>query len=1029
MQTISYDALGRVDRQYLPYATTSATGEYRLNAPGEQYNFYTGGSGDVARSDYPYADTRYEDSPLSRTVRQGSPGANFRVDGEHAVTQQYRSNTSGDAVRRWTVSGTSLSTPGTYGAGSLYVTELTDENDHRVTEFTNRTGQTVLKRVQGPDGNMDTYYAYNQLRYTIPPEATQQLLGNESLAANSTFQQQWLFGYEYDDRGNLIVEQVPGGGTTYYVYDAWDRPVLSQTATMREQNSGQWAYTKYDFLERPVLTGIYTPGSDHSALRTAARSSTVRAMSSTSGGLGYNLGEGFPSVGEATVRSVSYYDDYTFPHAGQSAYAANGTPHHNAVKGLMTGSMTRKLDDNAWLRDVTYYDEQYRPVLTASDNHQGGTDRLATTYRNAVNDEVLSSTLTHNGAENHTIAQGYTYDHVGRLTQETHRLDQGSTMTLATHRYNALGQRVQKQLNVGGGQAQTVDYRYHIRGWLTQINELEDGQDFFAQQLYYDYGFEQKQFAGHLAGVQWSRAGGTAHAYGYTYDEADRLTGADYRLKPTGGSGWASSPGNYTVDQVAYDRNGNIRRLKRYGQVQERLYALDDLDYSYSGNRLTAVNELGDGQTQLGFKDLVNQSDEYGYDAGGNLTQDRNKGISSITYDPLLQLPLVVQLDSGTIRYTYDAAGHRLSQRTEDQRGTLLRQTDYLGAFEYRNGELSLVHHSEGRVSFAQGAGGNYHFDLTDHLGNVRVTFSDQAVTTTATASMEASQAPTEEAIFTGVAESRQTMAFHNTTEASINEPDPRQVALLLPGQQGPAKSLAVHAGDQVHLEVKARYETMPSQVQGLEGVVTQVAGTAARSAAGLEGATASPGLNPATAMGGLAKGSDEGVPKAYLNYLVYDQDFGVVDKGFRQVSKAAAVGKANPDQEAETLSLEIAIKQSGYLYTYLSHEAGSQGSSPAGSSSARMAGSSAMASGTPAAGVPVYFAFHAGTTLPLRSRAILWLSTTIIPLAAALIRSRRASLTLRTSMVISTKSYRLNWDWTFWTSTLDSTTHCWVGL
>ncbi|MGB3852103.1 MAG: DUF6443 domain-containing protein [Tunicatimonas sp.] len=920
VQRAEYDPLGRAVRQYLPYTVSSSTGAYRPDAPSEQYNFYISAPGDVTRSEYAYAETRYEESPLGRVVRQGSTGKTYRVDGEHAVTQQYRSNTGGDAVRRWTVSSTTPSTPGTYGAGTLYVTTLTDANDHRVTEFTNQTGQTVLKRVQGPAGNMDTYYVYDvydQLRYTIPPEATQRLSGNWSQAGSTTFQQQWMFGYQYDNWGNVIVEQVPGGGTTYYVYDAWDRPVLVQTATMRQQNASRWAYTKYDYLDRPVLTGIYAPGSNRASLQTAARNNTVRAMSTTSGGVGYNLSQGFPSVSEASIRSVSYYDNYSFPHASQAAYGAGGTSHRSAVKSLMTGSMTRKLDDNTWLKDVTYYDEQYRPIVTASDNHQGGTDRLTTTYRNAVNDEVLSTTLTHNGQENHTITQGYTYDHMGRLTGETHRLDQGATMTLATHTYNVLGQRVQKQMNSG---QQTVDYRYHIRGWLTKINELGSSDDFFAQELFYDYGFAQKQYNGNLAGVQWSRAGGQQHAYGYVYDEADRLTGADYRHRPAAG-GWAATPGNYTVDQVSYDRNGNIQRLKRYGQVQELQYALDDLDYDYSGNRLTAVNESGDGQAELGFKDAGSGNDEYAYDAGGNLTQDQNKGITNITYDALLNLPLVVSLNTGTIRYTYDAAGNRLSQRTEDENGVLLSETDYLGAFEYRNGELALVHHSEGRVSFAQGASGNYHFDLRDHLGNVRVTFSDQPVTTTATATMETAAAPTEEALFMGVAQSRHTLAFHNTTDASSEELNPNKVATLLPGQQGPAKSLLVHAGDEVHLEVNARYETVPSQVQGMEGIATQVAGALQQSAAGLESAGAASGTNGLAAGGALATGQEQAVPKAYLNYLLYDENYQLVDQGFRQVSEAAAVGKANPEVSPEALTVDIAVAEDGFLYTYLSNE------------------------------------------------------------------------------------------------------------
>ncbi len=205
--------------------------------------------------------------------------------------------------------------------------------------------------------------------------------------------------------------------------------------------------------------------------------------------------------------------------------------------------------------------------------------------------------------------------------------------------------------------------------------------------------------------------------------------------------------------------------------------------------------------------------------------------------------------------------------------------------------------------------------------------------------------------MFEGVAESRRTMVFHNTTDANASEPDPKQVAALLPGQPGPAKSLQVHAGDTVRLRVNARYETSPGQVKGLEGIATQIAGAATGGAAGLEGAATGTGVNPATAGSALANGQDQGVPQGYLNYILYDEDYQPIDQGFRKVSKAAEVGKANPNAPAENLSLEIPIAQEGYLYTYLSNEGGGTG----GSSPAARAQMSGPSAGTANAS-PVYF-------------------------------------------------------------------------
>ena len=73
-----------------------------------------------------------------------------------------------------------------------------------------------------------------------------------------------------------------------------------------------------------------------------------------------------------------------------------------------------------------------------------------------------------------------------------------------------------------------------------------------------------------------------------------------------------------------------------------------------------------------------------------------------------------------------------------------------------------------------------------------------------------------------------------------------------------------------------------------------------------------------------------DGVPRAYLNYLLFDEDYVLIDQGFAQVSRAAEVAvqgrstqaNSSPAQAShQMLELEVAAEQSGYLYTYLSNE------------------------------------------------------------------------------------------------------------
>ena len=300
------------------------------------------------------------------------------------------------------------------------------------------------------------------------------------------------------------------------------------------------------------------------------------------------------------------------------------------------------------------------------------------------------------------------------------------------------------------------------------------------------------------------------------------------------------------------------------------------------------------------------------------MISDANKGISTITYDPVLNLPTeVVITGKGTIKYTYDASGTKLRQEVLPSDGSPTKTTDYVAGFHYTDGTLDFVQHEEGRLMIQDGLA--YHYDLKDHLGNARVTFSNVSVTTTNTASMEASTALVEEAVFEGVAESRQTLAFHNTTDPSIAEPEPQQVATLMPGEQGLSKSLQVHSGDTIRLKVNARYETTPQQVQGLEGIATEVVGAVQKLASGLESSGVSEGISGLGATGALANDQAE-KPQAHLNYLVYDEDYQLVDQGFVAVSEAAAVGAKNPSAAPEELALEVPIEEDGFVYAYLSN-------------------------------------------------------------------------------------------------------------
>lgn len=76
-----------------------------------------------------------------------------------------------------------------------------------------------------------------------------------------------------------------------------------------------------------------------------------------------------------------------------------------------------------------------------------------------------------------------------------------------------------------------------------------------------------------------------------------------------------------------------------------------------------------------------------------------------------------------SLRYIYDAAGRKISQEVYNGTGLIVKKSDYEGEFFYQNDTLKFMNHEEGRVVMT-GAGPEYQYNLKDHLGNVRLTFT-----------------------------------------------------------------------------------------------------------------------------------------------------------------------------------------------------------------------------------------------------------------------------------------------------------------
>ncbi len=200
---------------------------------------------------------------------------------------------------------------------------------------------------------------------------------------------------------------------------------------------------------------------------------------------------------------------------------------------------------------------------------------------------------------------------------------------------------------------------------------------------------------------------------------------------------------NYTYNEsLSYDKNGNITTLVRNGgiEVQNSTTQIDNMTYYYDPSIKNRLMKVIDATNNIsGFDDdgtgtlASDPSNDYAYDANGNMTKDENKAITSITYNHL-NLPVKITFSTGyTIEYLYDALGTKM-KKTVTQ-GSTINTTEYLGEFQYLNGTLQFIQHAEGYVKYTAGGSSgfyNYVYHIKDHLGNIRVTFTKQLNNNTA---------------------------------------------------------------------------------------------------------------------------------------------------------------------------------------------------------------------------------------------------------------------------------------------------------
>ncbi|MEN2401762.1 RHS repeat-associated core domain-containing protein [Flavobacterium sp. MC2016-06] len=543
----------------------------------------------------------------------------------------------------------------------------------------------------------------------------------------------------------------------FIVYDKLDRPVASGPANspFSDISTTGWIITKYDVFGRVVYTGWNnTPSTAaaRKALQDAQNTASVISETKQSSGTIDGITVYYSNTAAPTVfklLTVNYYDNYTLPPSSP----AITIPATVEGQNTLTSSQVKKLTTASWTRiptlssavlgetNVIFYDTKARPIRTYSQNYLGGY-----TYTDSKLDEFsgqLQYTITKHkrlaGSTELKTKEAFTYSPQDRLLTHTHQINDGTIELMASNTYNELGQLITKNVgNTVAAPIQKIDYSYNIRGWMTDINDInvlaKSGgvpKDLFAFKINYNTPASgitdvKPLYNGNISETYWSTNSdnGTIRTYGYRYDNLNRLKDAVYKK---------GSVVNSYNESLSYDKNGNIMNLTRYGSIDDNAQTLiDNLTYTYkdssNSNQLMKVADAvaNNPNFKNEFKDSAsNTADDYDYDADGNMIKDNNKNITAITYNQL-NLPTKITFAlTGNIAYIYNAAGQKVQKIVTE--GANITTTDYLGGYQYVNAVLKFFPTAEGYVE-PSGSSYKYIYQYKDHLGNVRLSYDKNLV-------------------------------------------------------------------------------------------------------------------------------------------------------------------------------------------------------------------------------------------------------------------------------------------------------------
>lgn len=929
----------------------------------------------VARTNYPYSRTWTERDPDPKIAKNTLPGDQYHLGSGKEIISERQKIATGELdhyfdLRHWFTTENI-----TYNTNLGYKVISTDPDGNQAVTFTNAAGQPVASAL--PDGVLYKFWSYSyyndvgQLVATVAPKGV-----NTASVARPDF----VTYFRYDEYGNLIEVEDPDEGISQFMYTLDGRIRFSQNAEQKSRGNNIFSYTHYDVSGRLIESGEYhgtllfnstalqalleTPGKlwpdtevtdwskvvydlpapdfptdashDKQRFTIGAITTTENANAKT----WYSYDEyGRVTFTKKWIKALNKYVtlDYTYDYLGnvitvayQQEVPGEAFYHHyeydadqrlTSVKTSVDGQLA-----NAYLH-ATYHYYLHGPLkrIELAEDLQG-IDFVYTAQGSlkAVNHPDHTADPGRDGTNGfHTDVFGMTmeyfegdYDRTGTSIGSTNfneaeiAANYNGNIRALNYGRNALGLPHPNPDHLVKDQFEVAENNLSARKTIT----LKPGFD--TQGNTFDAAIDP---LGH-----YYKGDEPSKTQAFNYDLRNQLEEAVYGDQV----GFSYTSQQYRVDNLAYDENGNINTLQRNNEQGTPLHNFA-YNYDPANNRLLSITGYA----------------SYLYDEIGRLEGVDYDGTTEdlyLEYDAYQNVRNIYADAAKTQRkvsFLYDDGGFRLMKKNHDldlETWYIRDANGNLISLYYRyqgqlfQGELPIYGASRLGIAFRNTSHYKYNYELTDHLGNVRAVISKLKFMETAT--MENELAVTEEKAFANLPETRHPDAVFNHTPNALVTGASNVVWLKGSAGRhvGPTKSLQVKAGDIVKMDVYANFvDNNPSSelALGLGGLLGGAYGFAAddETVLYLDAINAAIG-GPAA----VVATPGAGIPKAYLQYLLFDNNFNYlasipVGNTYDMVSVNARVMHDAMGQVInvphEHLELEVAVPQDGYMFIYLVNE------------------------------------------------------------------------------------------------------------